>query len=152
MYKDAIETAAESKKQDIAESLLDFFVNNELKECFSACLFTCYDIIKPDVVLELAWKKKIIDFAFPYLIQVVREYTTKVDTLYKELDKKKNNDNKNEPSSFSADSPIVNHPPFMSGVPQIGYYPMNTPDMGVPVNYGMNPPNMGMPYQPPFGM
>jgi len=89
MYKDAIETAAESKKQEIAEGLLEFFVANSLKECFSAALYTCYDVIKPDVALELAWKNKILDFAFPYFIQIVREYTSKVDILYKEQDKKK---------------------------------------------------------------
>lgn len=82
LYKDAIETAAESKKQDVAEGLLEFFVNNGLKECFAAALYTCYDVIRPDVALELAWRHKLIDFAFPYLIQVVREYTTKVSHFF----------------------------------------------------------------------
>lgn len=153
IYKDAIETAAESKKQDIAESLLEFFVSNDLKECFAAALYTCYDIIRPDVALELAWKKKILDFAFPFLIQVLREYTTKVDALYKELDKKKKDDNKNEPSSFSADSPVLNNAPYMSSVPQLTYYPANEPltqQFGVPI---VNPMmNMVIPPQMPFGM
>jgi len=156
MYKDAIETAAESKKQDIAESLLEFFVNNDLKECFSACLYTCYDVIRPDVALELAWRKKIIDFAFPYLIQVLREYTTKVDVLYKELDKKKKDEDRKEPNSFSADSPIMNNAQFVSSVPQIAYYPANSPEMmnANMMNMGVN---MNMGYggsfqQPPFGM
>lgn len=30
----------------------------------------CYDLLRPDVILELAWKHKIMDFAMPYLIQV----------------------------------------------------------------------------------
>lgn len=30
----------------------------------------CYDLLRPDVILELAWKHKINDFAMPYLIQV----------------------------------------------------------------------------------
>jgi len=33
------------------------------------------------VILELAWKHNIMDFAMPYLIQVMREYTSKVDKL-----------------------------------------------------------------------
>jgi len=40
------------------------------KECFASCLFVCYDIIRPDVALELAWMNNMIDFAFPYLLQV----------------------------------------------------------------------------------
>lgn len=40
------------------------------KECFASCLFVCYDLIRPDVVLELAWLNNMIDFSFPYLLQV----------------------------------------------------------------------------------
>ncbi len=40
--------------------------------------FQCYDLLHPDVILELAWRNNIMDFAMPYLIQVMREYTTKV--------------------------------------------------------------------------
>jgi clathrin heavy chain len=89
LYKDAILTAADSKKQDVAEGLLEFFVKEGLKECFAACLYTCYDIIRPDVALEFAWRSKLMDFAFPFLIQVVREYTSKVDNLVKESEAKK---------------------------------------------------------------
>lgn len=42
------------------------------KECFASCLFTCYDLIRPDIALELAWMNNTIDFAFPYLLQVSR--------------------------------------------------------------------------------
>ena len=52
-----------------------------MKDCFAATLFTCYDLLKPDVVLELAWRNGYTDFAMPYLIQVVKEYTSKVDEL-----------------------------------------------------------------------
>ena len=40
------------------------------KECFATCLFVCYDLIRPDVALELAWINNMLDFAFPYLLQV----------------------------------------------------------------------------------
>lgn len=40
------------------------------KECFAACLFVCYDVIRPDVALELAWINNMIDVALPYLLQV----------------------------------------------------------------------------------
>ena len=40
--------------------------------------FQCYDLLHPDVILELSWKHNIMDFAMPYFIQVMREYTAKV--------------------------------------------------------------------------
>lgn len=33
-------------------------------------IFQCYDLLKPDVVIELAWRHNIMDFAMPFLIQV----------------------------------------------------------------------------------
>jgi len=83
LYKDAMETAAESRKPEVAEDLLQFFVDNGLKDCFASCLYTCYDLVRPDVALELGWRYRIHDMAMPYLIQVVREYTSKVDELCK---------------------------------------------------------------------
>lgn len=41
----------------------------EDKECFCATLYTCYDLIRPDVVVELAWRNQLVDFAMPYMIQ-----------------------------------------------------------------------------------
>jgi clathrin heavy chain len=67
MYKDAIDTAAESKDVDLAEELLRFFVSVQDRPCFTATLHTCYDLIRPDVVLELAWRNGYNDFAMPYL-------------------------------------------------------------------------------------
>ena len=52
--QDAMETAAQSEDKDIAEELLRFFVDSGEKECFAALLFTCYDLIKPDVALEVS--------------------------------------------------------------------------------------------------
>lgn len=34
----------------------------------------CYDLLRPDVILELAWRHKITDFAMPYMIQVSIQY------------------------------------------------------------------------------
>jgi len=81
LFKDAMEYAAESKNAEVAEELLAYFLDKKAYDCFAACLFQCYDLLHPDVILELAWKNNIMDFAMPYLIQVMREYTTKVDKL-----------------------------------------------------------------------
>lgn len=88
LYKDAMEYAAESKLPEVAEELLLWFLDRKNYTCFGACLFQCYDLLHPDVVLELAWRHDIMQFAMPYFVQVMREYTTKVDELSVTVDQK----------------------------------------------------------------
>jgi len=78
--QDAMLYASESRNIDIAEDLIAWFLEDKNYECFAACLFQCYDLLRPDVIMELAWRHNIMDFAMPYMIQVMREYTTKVRT------------------------------------------------------------------------
>ena len=73
--------AGESRQVEIAEDLIEWFLDNNNHECFAACLFQCYDLLRPDVIMELAWRHNIIDFAMPYMIQVMREYISKVGCL-----------------------------------------------------------------------
>lgn len=70
--------ASESKQPEIVEDLLQYFITNNLNDCFAATLYKCYDLLRPDVVLELSWRHKITDFAMPYIIQVMRDYSTRV--------------------------------------------------------------------------
>lgn len=76
-----MEYAAESRNPEVAEELLEWFLERGSKDCFAACLFYCYDLLHPDVILELAWRNRILYFAMPYLIQVAREYISKVRIL-----------------------------------------------------------------------
>jgi clathrin heavy chain len=88
LYKDAMEYAAESKHADVAEDLLLWFLERKNFTCFSAVLFQCYDLIHADIVMELAWRHDIMQYAMPYFIQVTREYITKVDELKELVDTK----------------------------------------------------------------
>ncbi len=81
-FQDATQYASESRNTDIAEELLSYFLDENNHECFAACLFQCYDLLRPDVILELSWKHNIMDFAMPYMINVLREYTTKVNLCF----------------------------------------------------------------------
>jgi len=92
LYKDSMDAAAQSGDRAIAEELLTFFVEEKNKECFAACLYACYDLLRPDVVFELAWMHGLLDFAAPYLIQFIRDYAGKVDQLV--ADKKDRNEEK----------------------------------------------------------
>jgi len=81
VWDEAISTAAESSDSALAEELLTFFVGEKLNACFSATLFTCYPLLRSDIVLELAWRNNLQDFAMPFMIQTMREMQGKLDKL-----------------------------------------------------------------------
>jgi len=81
LYKDAMSYASESKQIELAEDLISWFLDEKLYECFGACLFQCYDLLRSDVILELAWRHNIMDFAMPFMIQTMREFSTRLDKL-----------------------------------------------------------------------
>jgi len=152
MYKDAMETARDSGDKDLAEILLRFFVDNGLKECFAACLYSCYDLIAPDIAMELAWRKGMMDFAMPYMIQVLKEYTGRIDALDKKTQKREEAEEKakSAPNDFVADyvAPMMGGPMAPGMLAITGSAPMQpVPQMGMnmgPCMGGMGP-SMGMP-------
>ena len=79
-----METVATSGQEDLAEELVRFFVDQGEKECFAAFLYTCYEQIKPEVVLELGWMNGLMDFAMPYMVQYIKELNGKVELLMSE--------------------------------------------------------------------
>eukprot|EP00439_Symbiodinium_sp_Y106_P003736 s6390_g1.t1 len=60
----------------------------------------------PDVALELAWKSRNMDFCMPYLIQVLREYTDRVNALDKKTQKKEEEEEKQKsaPNDYGTDA------------------------------------------------
>ncbi|KAK9046755.1 hypothetical protein V6N11_052633 [Hibiscus sabdariffa] len=73
-----METASQSGDRELAEDLLGTEVFHHVEmviylEVLSIQIhtFLCnqYDLIRPDVVLELGWINSTIDFLFPYLLQ-----------------------------------------------------------------------------------
>lgn len=81
LYQDAMDTAAESKNAETAEELLVYFIQEGCKESFAACLYICFDLLRPDVVMELSWRHGLNDFSMPYMIQVSRQTLTKLKAL-----------------------------------------------------------------------
>jgi len=149
IFKDAMETAMDSGNADLAESLLRYFADAGNKECFAACLYTCYDLVRPDVALELAWRKGMTDFAMPYLIQVLREYTGRVDALDKKTAKKEEEEEKQKsaPNDYVPDYvPAMMVPGGLPGFGNlaIGNAPMAPPQQGFqqPGMPGMMPQQM----------
>ena len=83
--QDAMLYEAESRNCATAEDLIHWFLEIGNNECFAACLFMCYDLLSPDVVLELAWRHNLIDFAMPYMVQVLKEYIDKVRHIFRHI-------------------------------------------------------------------
>ncbi|XP_033486293.1 clathrin heavy chain 1 isoform X1 [Epinephelus lanceolatus] len=149
LYKDAMQYASESKDIELAEELLAWFLNEDKKECFAACLFTCYDLLRPDVVLETAWRHNIMDFSMPYFIQVMREYLSKVDAIKEKVDKLEASESLRKQEEQATESqPIVYGTPqlMLTAGPNVAVPPQQ------PYGYGYTAaPGYGQPPQPSFG-
>ena len=164
MWKDCIDTANESQDAEIIENLLRFFCDASEKECFAACLYTCFAHISPDLALELGWVNGYHNFVMPFLIQTFRRTHVRLKKLEERTAPPKEDDNIQDTvagtygnlGGFGGTLMLENGGPSMGGIP--GGIPMpGTPgggggniDMsgfgvGNPqMNGGMMPPNPGM--------
>lgn len=144
LFKDAMQYAGESRQIEIAEDLIAWFLDEENHECFAAALFQCYDLLRPDVILELSWRHNIMTFAMPYMIQVMREYTAKVDKL-EQADAMRGDDEEKEERPILLEQPqlMLTAGPGMGMPPQAAYAPgmYAVPPQGYPPmpGYGMPP-------------
>lgn len=86
LWKDSIETVSESKDMKLTEELLRFFMETGEPELFASMLYTCYELIKPDVAMEVAWRFGLQEYAMPYFIQFLKDLSSKVDVVQKKTD------------------------------------------------------------------
>jgi clathrin heavy chain len=118
-----METVAESRDQVLAEDLLRHIMNMEDKELFAAMLYTCYELIKPDVALEVAWRCGLYEFVMPYFIQFVRDLSLRVDTVQKKTEDIKKKEEKE--AEEESNQPLANYdvdfifPGMMGGMNQM---------------------------------
>merc|ERR1712242_290099 len=137
LWQDAMETAALSEDKALAEELLRFFVENIKKDscpksCFAACLFTCFELIRPDVGLELSWRYGLTEYCMPYMVQTFRTYSDKLDTLYTKIenqekkieeDEKKQNEAKTEAMNAQAKNFVGSNLPMLTAPGMVGMQP-----------------------------
>ena len=105
LFRDAIETASHSGVSEVAEELLEYFVETGNKECYAAMLFACYDLLAPDFVMEVSWRHALSDFTMPYQIQQARDTRTKLLALEKEVRERAAKDSAKEKEDL--DTPIL---------------------------------------------
>lgn len=99
LWADLIKTATLSKSTKIAHELLDYFVETGNRECFVALLYTAYEYISYDYVLELSWLHDLSNFIKPYEISITYETQKKIKEVHDDLKNRKNaeNDEENQP-------------------------------------------------------
>ncbi|XP_039266520.2 clathrin heavy chain 1 [Styela clava] len=152
LYKDAMIYAGESRDTELAEELLAWFLENERYECFSACLYSCYDLLRPDVVLEQAWRHGITDYAMPYMINVMREMTTRISKLETSESVRKEEEESSENKPIVYDQPQLMIAAAPAATYGYGGAAPGMPGMAAPGMPGMAAPGMqpqmgGMPPQ-----
>ena len=96
-------------------------------------LLLLFTSLRPDVIVELAWRYNLMDFAMPFLIQTMRELQTKVEKLQQSENLRSEEEAKQEqqPQLMYPDHLMITGP---------GQIP--APHMGT-----MMPPPQGMPPQ-----
>lgn len=102
LWKDAIRTAAQSGKSQVAEDLLHYFVDIGNKECYVATLYACYELLLPDVIEEISWRHNLKDYTMPYFINQKREQAELIKKLQEEVAKVKIGETENEEASAPA--------------------------------------------------
>jgi len=105
LCKDAITTAAGSNSTEVAEDLLTYFVVIGNRECFAALLYVCFDLLRPDVVMDLSWQHGLNDFYMPYKIQSERSLTEKMAQLEKEVKERAKKETQKEQAE--AEMPMI---------------------------------------------
>jgi len=99
-----METVAESQDKQLAEDLMRFIMEMEDKELFAAMLYTCYELIQPDVALEIAWRSDLMEFAMPFFIQFVNTWDQELRLLLRRLTTSKREKKKPRKSKWSNQS------------------------------------------------
>lgn len=160
LFKDAMETVAESRDQSLAEDLLRAIMHMQDKPLFAAMLYTCYELVKPDVALEMAWRCDLQEFVMPYFIQFVKDLSTRVDTVQKSTDDIKKKEEKqqqerlDQPLAMNVEMmfPGMGQPSMPAIMPDPSMMSGGNPAM-MNMNMQQNPMGMGMPnmQQNPFG-
>lgn len=102
LFKDAIETAAISGKTDVVEELIRYFVDIGSRECYVGMLYACYDLLRPDLILELSWRHGLNDFTMPYMINMLSQQTKELATLKADNEARKAKEKEQETADDSA--------------------------------------------------
>lgn len=89
LYRDAIETSAISRKREVVEDLLRYFVDIGSRECYVGMLYSCYNLIPLDVVMEISWRHGLNDYTMPFMINFMSQQARTIEELRKDNEERK---------------------------------------------------------------
>lgn len=98
---------------------------------------------RPDVIVELAWRYNLMDFAMPFLIQTLREFQTKVDKLQQAETLRSEEEAKQEqqPQMMYPDHLMITGPGQIPAPHMAAHPGMMPPPQGLPPqDFGVPPP------------
>ena len=98
--------------------------------------------------MELAWRHGMMEFAMPFFIQVMRELTTRVDTVQKKHEDREKKEKKQEEQNINRPLDVGDMNMMMPGFTDqmmLMPPPGTMPGFNMPVNYG------GLPQNPVMG-
>lgn len=52
-------------------------------------LYACYELIRPDVIMEISWRHGLHDFTMPFMINFLCEQSRTIETLKKDNEERK---------------------------------------------------------------
>lgn len=59
------------------------------RECYVGMLYACYELIRPDVILEMSWRHGLNDFTMPYMINMLSQQVQTIELLKKDNEERK---------------------------------------------------------------
>lgn len=68
-------------------------------------LYACYDLVRPDLVLELSWRHGLQDFTMPYMINMLAQTTKELTQL--KLDNEARKAKEKEQEKVEDNTPIL---------------------------------------------
>jgi clathrin heavy chain len=104
-------------------------------------LYACYDLIRPDVVLELSWRNGLHDFTMPFMINLLCQQTKEMAAL--KADNEARNSREKEQEKVEDNTPIlggnrlmITAGPAGAGAPSPGPYMQTNGFAPQPTGYG----------------
>ncbi|KAK6458196.1 uncharacterized protein RJT20DRAFT_126152 [Scheffersomyces xylosifermentans] len=126
LWPDLIKTVAISKSQKIAHETLDYFVETGNHECFVALLYTSYEYIAHDYVLELSWLHNLGNFIKPYEISVAYENQKRLNEVFEDFKKRKEAEKNGEDQPVIGQPLMITNGPLGQSMTGLGYQPTGT--------------------------